>query len=120
MVSGEKGEPKSLLRVKRKRGVGEVMNAKSKAFKGGRKAIIAAEHYEFVPMDRATYLSIEAAPSTRPAKKYCDFTGLPAKYTDPQTKLRFSGPDAFATVRGMNEHRVQEFLALRGAQSLIK
>lgn len=119
MGSTDKGEPKSLLRVKRKRGVTEIMNAKSKAAKG-RKAIIAAEHYEFVPMDKPTYLSIEAAPSTRPAKKYCDFTGLPAKYTDPKTKLRFCGPDAFGVVRGMNEHRIQEFLGLRGAQSLIK
>ncbi|KAK6441413.1 chromatin-remodeling complex subunit ies6 [Oleoguttula sp. CCFEE 5521] len=30
------------------------------------------------------YTSIAAAPSLKPKKKYCDITGLPAKYKDPQ------------------------------------
>ena len=56
------------------------------------KKIIEGEAYERLPIDVPTYTGIEAPPSLLPAKKYCDLTGLEAKYTDPKTRLRyFSG-----------------------------
>ena len=56
------------------------------------KKIIEGEAYERLPIDVPTYTGIEAPPSLLPAKKYCDLTGLDAKYTDPKTRLRyFSG-----------------------------
>ena len=113
------GQFKSALRVKRRRGVYEIMNAKSKALKSLR-AIIAAEHYDHLPADVPTYVNIEAPPSVFPAKKYCDVTGFSAKYTDPKTKLRFCSKEAFSVARSLPEHKVQEFLELRGAQSKIK
>lgn len=97
----------------------EVMSAKGK-FTKGIKCVLAAELYEHVPADKPTYVSIEAAPSTRPPKKYCDITGFPAKYTDPKTKLRFCSKEAFAIARQLPEHRIQQLLSLRGAQSRIK
>ena len=36
-----------------------------------------------------SYASIDAGFSIRPAKKYCDFHGFPAKYTCPKTSLRY-------------------------------
>lgn len=113
------GLHKSELKVKRKRGIFELMNAKSKALKSLR-SIIAAEHYDHLPANCPTYVNIEAAPSTFPAKKYCDITGLPALYTDPKTKLRFCSKEAFAIARSLPEHKIEEFLALRNAQSRIK
>lgn len=113
------GATKSILRVKRRRGITEVMSAKGK-FTKGLKCVLASENYDFVPADKPTYVSIEAAPSMHPPKKYCDITGFPAKYTDPKTKLRYCSKAAFAVIRSLPEHRVQELLALRGAQSKIK
>jgi hypothetical protein len=55
----------------------------------GLKKIIEGESYERLPIDVPTYTGIEAPPSLLPAKKYCDLTGLQAKYTDPKSKLRY-------------------------------
>lgn len=116
---GGTGGGVSMLRVKRRRGVSEVMNAKGK-FTKGLKCVLSAENYELVAADKPTYVSIEAGPSMKPAKKYCDITGFPAKYTDPKTSLRFCSKDAYKVVRSLPEHRVQELLGMRGAQSRIK
>ena len=45
------------------------------------------------------YTGIEAPPSLLPAKKYCDLTGLEAKYTDPKSKLRYFSATEYAQVR---------------------
>lgn len=44
-------------------------------------------------------LTPQAPPSLLPAKKYCDITGLPAKYTDPKTKLRYCGLEVWEVIR---------------------
>jgi INO80 complex subunit C len=46
-------------------------------------------------------LTSQAPPSLLPAKKYCDITGLPAKYTDPKTRLHFRGLEVLDVIRGM-------------------
>jgi INO80 complex subunit C len=51
------------------------------------KKIIEGEAYDRLPIDVPTYTAIEAPPSLLPAKKYCDLTGLEAKYTDPKTRF---------------------------------
>ncbi|EKX46130.1 hypothetical protein GUITHDRAFT_152532, partial [Guillardia theta CCMP2712] len=53
----------------------------------GLKKIIESEGFDKMSLEVATYSSIEAPPSILPSKKYCDLTGLGARYTDPQTKL---------------------------------
>lgn len=45
--------------------------------------------------------TVSAPPSLLPAKKYCDITGLPAKYTDPKTKLHYRGLDVLDVIRGL-------------------
>ena len=113
------GMYESALRVKRTRNIRELMSAKGK-FTKGLKCVLAAELYDYVPANKPTFISIEAPPSVRPPKKYCDITGFPAKYTDPKTKLRFCSKEAFTIARQLPEHRIQELLTLRGAQSRIK
>jgi hypothetical protein len=44
---------------------------------------------------------IEAPPSVLPQKKYCDITGLEAKYQDPKTRLRYNNREIFHVVRGL-------------------
>ncbi|XP_070511786.1 INO80 complex subunit C isoform X1 [Cardiocondyla obscurior] len=65
------------------------------------------------------YSSINAPPSFKPAKKYSDISGLPARYTDPQTKLYYATTEEFATVRSLPMDITAGYLALRGASSIV-
>jgi len=67
-----------------------------------------------------TYTSIAAAPSLKPKKKYCDITGLPAKYTDPKTGLFYFNAEVYQVVKGLSTTQVQEYLAARGANTILK
>ena len=67
-----------------------------------------------------TYTSIAAAPSLKPKKKYCDITGLPAKYKDPKTGLYYYNSEIYAVVKGLTTGQVQEYLAARGANTILK
>ena len=68
----------------------------------------------------ATYTSIAAAPSLKPKKKYCDVTGLPAKYTDPKTGLYYYNAEVYNVIKGLTTGQVQEYLAARGANTVLK
>lgn len=72
------------------------------------------------PGPSVTYTSIAAAPSFRPKKKYCDITGLPAKYKDPKTGLHYYNAEIYAVVKGLGPGQVQEYLAARGANTVLK
>ena len=96
-----------------------MMTAKSKSWKSSR-SLITAEHYDMVPVNTPTFVNIDAPPSTLPAKKYCDITGLPSKYTDPVTKMRYESKEGFRMARRLHEHKVEEFLSLRRAQTRLK
>ena len=67
-----------------------------------------------------TYTSIAAAPSLKPKKKYCDITGLPAKYKDPKTGLYYYNAEVYAVVKSLTTGQVQEYLAARGANTVLK
>ncbi|EGP89759.1 uncharacterized protein MYCGRDRAFT_37176 [Zymoseptoria tritici IPO323] len=67
-----------------------------------------------------TYTSIAAAPSLKPKKKYCDITGLPAKYKDPKSGLYYYNAEIYAVVNGLSTTQVQEYLAARGANTVLK
>ncbi|KAF6029821.1 INO80C [Bugula neritina] len=63
------------------------------------KQIQAAEKaLPWKPTD-VTYSSLDAPPSFYPAKKYSDISGLPAKYVDPHTKLRYASADDWLNLR---------------------
>ncbi|KAM0720914.1 hypothetical protein Q7P37_003199 [Cladosporium fusiforme] len=67
-----------------------------------------------------TYTSIAAAPSLKPKKKYCDITGLPAKYKDPKTGLYYYNAEVYAVIKSLTTGQVQEYLAARGANTVLK
>ncbi|KAK3724150.1 chromatin-remodeling complex subunit ies6 [Vermiconidia calcicola] len=67
-----------------------------------------------------TYTSLAAAPSLKPKKKYCDITGLPAKYKDPKTGLYYFNAEVYAVLKGLTTGQVQEYLATRGANTVLK
>ena len=69
-----------------------------------------------------TYTNIESAPSLHPAhqKQYCDITGLPSRYTDPKTKLRYYDKEIFGVVRTLPPGGPDQYLAARGANVVLK
>lgn len=83
------------------------------------KQVLAQERTLPWPVDVVHYSGINAPPSLRPAKKYSDISGLPARYTDPQTKLYYASAEEFATVRSLPMDITAGYLALRGASSIV-
>lgn len=67
-----------------------------------------------------SYTSLAAAPSFKPKTRYCDLTGLPAPYQDPKTGLRYRNGEMFAIIKSLNTAQVQEHLALRNANTVLK
>lgn len=113
------GTEKSILKTKRRRGIYEVMATKTKSWKSSR-SLLTNEHYDMMSPNIATFANIDAPPSMFPTKKYCDITGLPSKYMDPVTKLRYESKEVFRMVRRLHDHKVEEFLSLRQAQTRLK
>ncbi|XP_015473643.1 INO80 complex subunit C [Parus major] len=83
------------------------------------KQILASERALPWQLNDPSYFNIDAPPSFRPAKKYSDISGLPANYTDPQSKLRFSTIEEFAYIRMLPSDVVTGYLALRKATSIV-
>lgn len=83
------------------------------------KQILASERALPWQLNDPSYFSIDAPPSFKPAKKYSDISGLPANYTDPQSKLRFSSIEEFAYIRMLPSDVVTGYLALRKATSIV-
>ncbi|KAJ3158168.1 chromatin-remodeling complex subunit ies6 [Geranomyces michiganensis] len=79
------------------------------------KQIAAIEKALELPVDFPTYWNIEAPPSFKPAKKYCDITGLEAPYTDPKSGLRYHNSDVYQFIRTLEPQHVQSYLSLRDA-----
>lgn len=83
------------------------------------KQIITTERS--LPWDNSdvTYGSIDGPPSFKPSKKYSDLSGLEARYTDPQTKIRYATPEEFSRVRTLPSDLVSGYLSLRKASGPV-
>lgn len=97
-------------------GLGRKRDARPKRL----RQILAAEKYEERPPSEPTFVNIDAPPSTYPPKRYCDITGLPAPYTDPRTKLRYHDAAAYAQIRQLTQEQVQQLLAVRNANVVLR
>ncbi|KAM8827208.1 INO80 complex subunit C [Synchiropus picturatus] len=83
------------------------------------KQILALERTLPWKLSDPSYHSIDAPPSLKPAKKYSDISGLPASYTDPQTKLRFTSTEEFSYIRLLPTDVVAGYLAVRKATCIV-
>ncbi|XP_006801402.1 INO80 complex subunit C [Neolamprologus brichardi] len=83
------------------------------------KQILALERTLPWKLNDPNYYNIDAPPSLKPAKKYSDISGLPANYTDPQTKLRFTSSEEFSYIRLLPTDVVTGYLALRKATCIV-
>ena len=70
----------------------------------------------------ATYTNIESAPSLYPGhqRRYCDITGLPARYNDPKSRLRYHNKEVFDVVRHLPQGAAERYLEARGAHVVLK
>ncbi|KAK7891907.1 hypothetical protein WMY93_023870 [Mugilogobius chulae] len=83
------------------------------------KQILALEKTLPWKLNDPNYYNIDAPPSLKPAKKYSDISGLPANYTDPQTKLRFTSSEEFSYIRLLPSDVVTGYLTLRKATCIV-
>ncbi|MCL4132871.1 UNVERIFIED_CONTAM: hypothetical protein GTU68_008059 [Idotea baltica] len=83
------------------------------------KQVLALEKSYIWPLEAVNYSHIEAPPSFTPAKRYSDVSGLPAKYTDPLTKLRYSTTSEYYHVRNLSMDIVNGLLEIRKASSIV-
>lgn len=70
--------------------------------------------------DAIFYTSIDAPPSIKPVKKYCDITGLKAKYRSPSNGLRYYNGEVYTVVKHMSSGVDQQYLELRNANVVLK
>ncbi|OAD67183.1 hypothetical protein PHYBLDRAFT_128309, partial [Phycomyces blakesleeanus NRRL 1555(-)] len=84
------------------------------------KQVLALEKAQELALDIPTYQNIECPPSVLPQKKYCDITGLDAKYTDPKTSLRYHNAEIYQFIRTLGVPNVQTYLASRNAAVVLK
>ncbi|KAI8388483.1 ino eighty subunit 6 [Radiomyces spectabilis] len=84
------------------------------------KQILALEKTMDLAIDIPTYQNIECPPSILPQKKYCDITGLDARYTDPKTGLRYHNAEIYQFIRSLGVPNVQAYLASRNAAVVLK
>ncbi|KAK1173500.1 INO80 complex subunit C [Acipenser oxyrinchus oxyrinchus] len=83
------------------------------------KQILTAERALPWQLNDPNYYNIDAPPSFKPTKKYSDISGLPANYTDPQSKLRFSTAEEFSYIRMLPADVVTGYLTLRKATCIV-
>lgn len=67
-----------------------------------------------------SYNYIESGYSLRPHEKYCDFTGLIAKYQDRKTGLRYHDFDFYKRIQKMSDSIKNDFLEVRDAVTILK
>ncbi|ORX72109.1 hypothetical protein DL89DRAFT_291344 [Linderina pennispora] len=85
------------------------------------KQVVAQEEQRAEwPVEFPTYWSVDAPPSLMPQKKYCDLTGLPAKYTDPKTNFRYCSAEVYQILKTLPPGAEQQYLALRNANVVLK
>jgi len=81
------------------------------------KQIVSAEKSQILTTDDTTYGLIDAPTSFKPAKKYSDMSGLPALYTDPETKLRYATAEEYSRIRMLPNDIISGLLLLRKANN---
>ncbi|KAI9483409.1 MAG: YL1 nuclear protein C-terminal domain-containing protein [Benjaminiella poitrasii] len=84
------------------------------------KQILTMERDRELSLNIPTYENIECPPSIMPQRKYCDITGLDAKYTDPKTGLRYHNAEIYQFIRTLGVPNVQAYLASRNAAVVLK
>lgn len=73
-----------------------------------------------MPLTFPTYARIQAEPSIKPVKKYCDITGLEGKYLDPRTRIRYAHSSLYPFLQELPNDMKLKYLELRKAYIAVK
>ncbi|TIB08526.1 hypothetical protein E3P88_03477 [Wallemia ichthyophaga] len=73
-----------------------------------------------LPENLTNWFTIECPPSLLPPGKYCDVTGLLGEYTDPRTRLRYNSMQVYDVIKTLQPSSVQQFLAIRRSETVLK
>lgn len=84
------------------------------------KQLLMVEKEKRVSLDTPTWTSTMSPPSIRPSHRFCDITGLPTKYKDPRTGLFYYNAEVYRFIQSLPVHVVQQYLALRRANTVLK
>lgn len=68
----------------------------------------------------ASYSALDAPPSVRPRKWWCDVTGLEGRYRSVRNGLRYHNAEVYGIVQGMAPGVDQQYLELRNANVVLK
>ncbi|KAL9968288.1 hypothetical protein ACROYT_G026642 [Oculina patagonica] len=115
VVSEASGQPNGQFVFKDTNFEHSGVNAGKKKIWKNLKQIMTLERGLPWKQDDPTYSSVEAPPSFKPAKKYADLSGLPAKYKDPRTGIQYNNSMEFGSIRSLPMDIVNGYLALRKA-----
>ena len=78
------------------------------------RQIIDRENYHLMAANVPTHVTVRSTPSALPPKKYCDVTGLPAKYTDPKTRLHYYSATEYQQIKQRHTDTIKLMLEIRG------
>ncbi|KAJ2857370.1 chromatin-remodeling complex subunit ies6 [Coemansia erecta] len=92
----------------------------NRRWKNLKQIVVQEEQASDWPVDFPTHWNIDAAPSLMPQKKHCDLTGLPARYTDPKTNIRYHSAEVYQLIKTLQPGSEQQYLALRNASVVLK
>ncbi|KAM0791166.1 hypothetical protein ACM66B_005650 [Microbotryomycetes sp. NB124-2] len=67
-----------------------------------------------------SFMTVDAAPSVIPPKKYCDITGLEGKYVDPKSTLRYHNAEVYEVIKTFQPGVSQAYLSLRGQGVVLR
>ena len=67
-----------------------------------------------------SYFSLLSRLDSKAIKKYCDITGLPAKYSCPKTGIRYCSSTLYPLIKSLSVDQVQHLLKLRNANTILK
>lgn len=71
-------------------------------------------------LNSVNYFTMQAPPSIKPTKKYCDITGLKGNYRSPNNNLRYHNKEVFSVVKNLGSGVDQQYLELRNANVVLK
>lgn len=71
--------------------------------------------------DKPTYFSIDAPPSLKPSKHWCDITGLEGRYKSSRhSGLRYHNKEIYEVVKELGPGVDQQYLGLRNANVVLR
>lgn len=88
------------------------------------KTILADEQRRIAALESSaqfvSYASLDAPPSLKPRKWWCDITGLEGRYKSVRNGLRYHNVEVFGVIQSLSQGVDQQYLELRNANVVLR